>query len=176
VKTTETIQEGLKKVTEEKPAEKKEEKSEEKPVKKEEPVEDKDQPLNEDQYKIKATTLYAGLSDEQRAAAEATIKKLPEEVRAVAQTSFEAKYMILSEMYPDAQEAADDGSIFGSLKKEAKKKSPSDVIREAMAVLRGGQGNPERKGSGFVPAKEGAPGDVSKEAPTFDIMGGLYKG
>jgi hypothetical protein len=172
-KSNEALQADLdKKATEDAEKVAADKKAAEELAKKEEPKE-----VTEDDYKIKATTLYASLSDEERQSAEGVIAKLPKDIQAVAQTSFEAKYMILSEMYPNAQESADDGSVFGALKKEAAKVSATDLIKKAMAELKGtARGNPESFGSGFVQKKGKTPDGEGTEAPLFNVMGGLYVG
>lgn len=150
-----------------------EKKATEKPKVEEEKKEEK--VVTDDQFKIKAATLYASLDEAQRENAELVISNLPEEIQAVAKDSFEAKYMILKDIYPDQAGADDDdGSIFGSLKKKAPKKNIADVVGEAMKALRGGTVRPERNGSGFVPGKKTT--DSKTEQKPFDVMNGLYTG
>lgn len=146
--------------------------------KKEEKEVEEEKDTTEDQWKVKATTLYASLSDDQRKEAEGVIAKLPDDVQAVAKTSFEAKYMILQDMYPDAGDGADDGSVFGALKSKVPSKSPSELIREAMAKLRGvTPGAPSKDGSGFRPGANLDKGkSAESDAKPFDMMAGLYKG
>jgi len=158
----------------EKPVEKTQDELDAEKKAKEEEAE-KNKKLTEDDYKIKATTLYASLSDKQREEAEATIGKLPEDVQAVAKTSFEAKYQILADLYPALNEDADDGTIFGDLKSQKKKVSTSELIRSAMDALKGKGGNPERRGSGFVPNKDADGNDIEESTSAHpDIMSGLY--
>jgi len=138
--TTEALQADLAKKAE-KPVEKTAEEIEAERVaaEKKEKERKENAPVTEDQYKVKATTLYASLSDEQRKEAEAV------------------------------------GSVFGDLKSQKKKLSPTELIRAAMTELRAGSGNPERRGSGFVPKKD-ADGKIidAGTEPGVNIMDGLY--
>jgi hypothetical protein len=120
-----------------------------------------EEPKGDEVYKVKAAKLYATLTPEQRKEAEEHIMKLPKEVRDIAAGSYEGKYALLKSMIPDHDKATGD-SFFGDLAEQPQKKSVSEQLMDALANLNGKTTvSPERKGSGFVPKKEG---DVASEA------------